>query len=131
MTTAIALQAKNMVPSVTANDLTKSLRFYTEGLGFEITDRYEIEGRLQGAMLKAGEAVLGISQDDFKKGKDRVKGLGMSLYIETDQDIVALAEKVKAAGITLTSGPEPLPWGPMGFTVTDPDGFKTTISNTM
>jgi uncharacterized glyoxalase superfamily protein PhnB len=131
VTTAIALQAKNLVPSVTANDLTKSLRFYVEGLGFEITDRYEVEGRLQGAMLKAGDAVLGISQDDFKKGKDRVKGLGMSLYIETDQDIAALAEKVKASGITLTSGPEPLPWGPMGFTVTDPDGFKTTISNSM
>jgi len=130
VSTATVLQAKDVIPSLTANDLTKSLRFYTEGLGFEITDRYDVEGRLQGAMLKAGGAVLGISQDDFKKGRDRTKGVGMGLHIETDQDIVALAEKAKAAGIVLTSGPEPLPWGPMGFTVTDPDGFKTTISNT-
>ena len=32
-------------------------------------------------------------------------------------------------GVTLTDGPGPLPWGPIGFTVTDPDGFKLTISN--
>jgi uncharacterized glyoxalase superfamily protein PhnB len=53
----------------------------------------------------------------------------MRLYLETDQDIAALAKQAKTAGITLNDGPGPLPWGPIGFTVTDPDGFKMTISN--
>ena len=51
------------------------------------------------------------------------------LYLETDQDVAALARQAKAAGITLDTEPAPLPWGPMGFTVTDHDGFKLTIAN--
>jgi uncharacterized glyoxalase superfamily protein PhnB len=78
-------------------------------------------------MLSAGEAKLGISQDDFSKGRNRVKGVGMSFYLETDQDIEELADRVKAAGIQLEKGPGPLSWGPMAFTVVDPDGFKITI----
>lgn len=127
--TTTALQARSLVPTLTVNDLAKSLRFYADGLGFEVGEKYEEGGVVKGMMMNAGGAVLGISQDDFAKGRDRVKGIGMRLYLETDQDIEALAARAKAAGITLNDGPGPLPWGPMGFTVTDPDGFKTTISN--
>jgi uncharacterized glyoxalase superfamily protein PhnB len=113
--------------SLTANDLQRSMKFYTEGLGFAVAERYETEGKLEGVMLKAGDVNLGLSQDDFAKGRDRVKGAGMSLYVETDQDIAAVARRAKQAGITLDSDPAPLPWGPTGFAVTDPDGFKITI----
>ena len=129
--TTTALQARSLVPTLTVNDLAKSLRFYTDGLGFEVGEKYEEGGVVKGMMMNAGGVVLGISQDDFAKGRDRVKGIGMRLYLETDQDIPTLAARAKAAGITLNDGPAPLPWGPMGFTVTDPDGFKTTISNPM
>jgi uncharacterized glyoxalase superfamily protein PhnB len=123
------LQAKSLMPTLTVNDLDRSIRFYTEGLGFELGEKFEENGEMKGAMINAGGATLGISQDDFAKGRDRTKGIGMRLYLETDQDIEALAGKAKAAGITLNDGPGPLPWGPIGFTVTDPDGFKMTISN--
>lgn len=122
------LQAGKLTPTLTANDVLKSLRFY-EGLGFAVTDRMEEDGKLLGVMLEAGKASLGISQDDFSKGRDRVKGVGMRLYVETDQDLEAMAEQAKSAGITLDSGPAPLPWGTLAFTVTDPDGFKLTIMN--
>jgi uncharacterized glyoxalase superfamily protein PhnB len=122
------LQAKSLMPTLTVNDLDRSIRFYTDGLGFELGEKFEENGEVKGAMINAGGATLGISQDDFAKGRDRVKGIGMRLYLETDQDIQALATRAKTAGITL-DGPGPLPWGPMGFTVTDPDGFKLTISN--
>ena len=127
MTTA-TLQAR-MMPAMTANDLQASLRFYTEGLGFSINERMEKDGKLEGVMLQAGDAHLGISQDDFAKGRDRKKGIGFRLYFETSQDIEALARKAKDAGIKIDEGPAPQPWGPVGFTVTDPDGFKLTISN--
>ncbi len=127
--TTTTLQARSLAPMLTANDLKRSLQFYTEGLGFAIEEKMEEQGELRGVMLKAGGAVLGLSQDDFGKGRDRVKGAGMRLYFETDQDVAALARQAKAAGITLNDGPGPLPWGPIGFTVTDPDGFKLTISN--
>ena len=59
------------MPSLTVNDLKASEAFFT-GLGFEIEDRWEKDGKLLGLMLKAGEARLGLSQDDGKKGMDRV-----------------------------------------------------------
>lgn len=123
------LQIRSLVPTLTVNDLKQSLKFYKDGLGFAVREEMKDEGELKGVMLEAGGVVLGLSQDDFSKGRDRVKGVGMRLYLETEQDIESLAGKAKTGGITKMDGPGPLPWGPIGFTVTDPDGFKMTISN--
>jgi len=123
------LQARSLFPALTVNDLKRSLQFYKDGLGFAVKEEMKDEGVLKGVIIEAGGVGLGLSQDDFGKGRDRIKGVGMRLYLETDQDVAALAKQAKAAGITLNDGPGPLPWGPIGFTVTDPDGFKLTISN--
>ncbi|HEU5219786.1 MAG TPA: VOC family protein, partial [Gemmatimonadales bacterium] len=63
------------------------------------------------------------------KGKDRVKGVGMGLYLVTDQELEPLAQRVREAGISFESPLAPLPWGPMGFSVRDPDGFRVTVAN--
>jgi len=128
MSTA-TLRARRLEPTLTVNDLKESIRLYTAGLGFTLGERMEEDGEVRGVMLEAGEARLGLSQDDFAKGRDRQKGVGMRLYFQTDQDLTALAKQAKAAGITIADDLAPLPWGPMGFTVVDPDGFKLTISN--
>ena len=124
-----SLQAKPMNPGITCNDLQRSLKFYTEGLGFEVTRTGDKDGKLQFAMLKAGDALLGVGQDDFAKGRDRVKGVGVRFWINTAQDVTTIATRVKAAGYKLDSEPAPLPWGPMGFTLTDPDGYLITVSH--
>ena len=123
------LMATSIAAGFTVNDLEKSIRFYTDGLGFGVEQKYEHDGQLNGVMLKAGEGRLGLSQDDFAKGRDRVKGVGMRLWIATDQDIHTLADRATAAGITLDQGPAAQPWGGTAFTVTDPDGYKLTIVN--
>jgi catechol 2,3-dioxygenase-like lactoylglutathione lyase family enzyme len=123
------LNASGSFPSFTASDLEKSLHFYTAGLGFEIAERHEEDGKLLFASVQGGNARIGIGQDDFAKGRDRVKGTGVRIWISTDQDIHAIAARAKAAGITLDADPAPLPWGPMAFAVRDPDGFNLTISN--
>ena len=127
MTTA-TLKTRRLMPTLTVNDLARSVPFYT-GLGFSVSEEMKEDGELNGVMLEAGEAHLGLSQDDFAKGRNRLKGVGMRLYLETDQDVAGLARQAKAAGVTLDGEPAPLPWGPMAFTVTDPDGFKVTIAN--
>jgi catechol 2,3-dioxygenase-like lactoylglutathione lyase family enzyme len=123
------LSARSLAPGLTCNDLRKSRHFYVDGLGFAVEQESEMDGEVRFFMLKAGNARLGIGQDDFAKGRDRVKGTGMRIWIGTDQDIHAIAARVKAAGYALDQEPEPLPWGPLGFAVTDPDGFKLTIAN--
>ena len=120
------LNAVGLAPILTVDDLQKSIGFY-EGLGFGLEQRYEQDGKLMGVMLRAGEARLNLTQDDWAKGRDRAKGVGFSLYILTTQDIDDLAAKVKAAGVRLDRGPEDMPWG-RSIAATDPDGFKVTIS---
>jgi catechol 2,3-dioxygenase-like lactoylglutathione lyase family enzyme len=128
---ATALRIKTLTAGFTVNDLQKSLKFYRDGLGFTVGHEYKDDkGVVKGCMLEAGGGSgIAISQDDFAKGRDRVKGVGVRLYIDTDQDIAALAATAKSAGIKLDEGPGPLPWGPTGFTVTDLDGYKLTIAN--
>ncbi len=130
MTTTVEtpLQAKTLSLSFTVNDLQRSIGFF-EGLGFGIEDRWEENGALIGVMLRAGEARIGLSQDDWKKGRDRVKGVGMRLFIGTTQDVDQLASRARDAGITLDMEPHDTEWGTRAFEVTEPSGFKVTISS--
>jgi uncharacterized glyoxalase superfamily protein PhnB len=80
-------------------------------------------------MLKAGNARLGLSQDDGKKGRDRVKGVGMRLYIEANDNIDQVAARAKAAGLKLKSEPHDSEWGNRAFEVEEPSGFLLTIGS--
>ncbi len=126
---ADTLHASGTSPNVTVSDLQRSLKFYTDGLGFEIEHPGEVNGVIRYYVLKAGDARFGIGQDDFAKGRERVKGVGVRFWLYTTQDITKLAERATKAGITLHEGPAPLPWGPMAFAVVDPDGYQLTIAN--
>lgn len=127
-TTQTTLKATSVMPSLTVDDLSKSLEFFA-GLGFEVEDRWEQDGKLLGAMLKAGTARLGLTQEDWKKGQDRVKGLGIRIYIEATDDIDQVAARAKAAGIALVKEPHDTEWGARAFEVTDPSGFLLTIAS--
>jgi uncharacterized glyoxalase superfamily protein PhnB len=122
------LQAKTLSPTLTVNNLQQSLAFF-EGLGFGIDERWEENGILLGVMLRAGEARINLSQDDWKKGRDRQKGAGMRIYVSTAQNIDQLAADAKKAGIALDAEPHDTPWGTRAFEVTEPSGFRLTISS--
>jgi uncharacterized glyoxalase superfamily protein PhnB len=120
------LRATSLMPSLTVNDLNQSLKFF-ETLGFQIEDRWEENGKLLGAMLKANDVHIGLSQDDGKKGVNRQKGVGMRLYFEAKSDVDQLAADVKAAGIPLKGEPHDTEWGSRAFDVMEPSGFLLTI----
>ena len=129
-TTETPLQVKELMPSLTVDDLQKSIAFF-EGLGFAVDERWEDGGVLRGATLRSGEFDLGLSQDDWKKGRDRQKGVGVRFYMSTTQDIDQLATRARKAGIALDSEPHDTDWGSRAFDVTEPSGFKVTISSQM
>jgi uncharacterized glyoxalase superfamily protein PhnB len=122
------MQGMSIMPSLTVNNLQESLDFFA-GLGFEVEDRWEENGVVLGAMLKAGAARIGLSQDDGKKGTDRKKGVGMRLYVEAGGDIDQIAARAKTAGVKLASEPHDTEWGARAFEVTDPSGFLFTIAS--
>ena len=126
-TTQEALQISTVAPSFTVDDLQESIRFY-EALGFTVSERWEDKGTLQGVMLRAGKTEIGLSQDDWKKGRDRKKGIGVRLSISTTRvDVDEIAKRARNAGITLTLDPHDTEWKSRAFEVTDPSGFLLTI----
>jgi catechol 2,3-dioxygenase-like lactoylglutathione lyase family enzyme len=122
-----SLRLRSVTPTFTVNDIEASLRWYRDGLGFFLAERWEEGGRLQGIMLKAGTCEFGLSQDDFSKGRDRAKGVGFRLWCDTTQDVDAIAARLKAFGGTIIEPPGER-YDTYGFTAQDPDGFKVTIT---
>jgi uncharacterized glyoxalase superfamily protein PhnB len=116
------------MPSLTVDNVQKSVDFFS-ALGFEVEERWEENGALLGVMLKAGQARLGLSQDDGKKGTNRTKGVGLRIYIEANDDIDQVAARAKAAGVKLVKEPHDTDWGSRAFEVTEPSGFALTITS--
>lgn len=121
-----ALQGKHLTASLTVDDVQKSIKFF-EGLGFGIHEKWEKDGKLLGAMMKAGDVEIGVGQDDWAKGRDRKKGEGFGLYIRTAQDVDELAKRAKENGVTVSLEPHDTAWGARAFQVLEPTGFRITI----
>ena len=126
MATQEAVQISAIIPTITVDDLQKSIAFY-EVLGFTVDERWEDKGMLLGVMLRAGNSQIGLNQDDWQKGRDRKKGIGVRLSLSTPQNVDEIAKRAKSAGIPLKSEPHDTEWKSRAFEVVDPSGFLLTI----
>ena len=125
-----SLRLRDLSAGLTVNDLQESIRFYTEGLGFFVEEEWKgPDGVVRGVRLRAGRCDLNLSQDDLGKGRDRVKGVGLRLWLSTIQDLDELAERARSAGIKLDHEPKEMSWGQRVMSLTDPDGFQISIAN--
>ncbi|HEV8241648.1 MAG TPA: VOC family protein [Thermoanaerobaculia bacterium] len=114
--------------ALTADDVERSVKFWVDGVGFHVKDRWEEDGKLRGVEMIAGACMIGLSQDDWAKGRSRTKGVGISVYAEASQSVDALAERLRSRGVDF-KGPETNPWGWRQVVLTDPDGFRLTVYN--
>ncbi len=121
-------RARGLTPSLTVNDLKQSLAWYETVLGFTVEDRWEADGALRGVELKAGNTRLMLNQDDWARGRERLKGEGFRLWFETAQNLDALAAEITARGGRLDHEPRTMPWGDRAMALTDPDGYRLTIA---
>jgi uncharacterized glyoxalase superfamily protein PhnB len=117
---------RSVAPGFTTNDVEKSIAWYRDVLGFAVQQRWENDGKLLGAEMRCGNVTFNLGQDDWKMGRDRVKGTGMRMYITTGPKIDQLADRIKARGGSLTQEPKD-EWGMRTFGIDDPDGFKITF----
>lgn len=124
-----ALNGTALMASLTVKDLKQSLAWYADVVGFEVEQRMEHEGQLRAAAIKAGAVRMLLNQDDGGRGWDRVKGEGFSLTIVTNQRVDDIAKRIKSQGGTLDSEPADMPWGARMFRITDPDGYRLSISS--
>ena len=123
------LRLRSVEPSLTVNDLLRSLAWYRDVLGFTEDERWEHDGKLAGVSVTAGTVTINLAQDDWARGADRKKGEGFRLYLNTVQDVDEIATSIKSRGGMLDSEPKDMPWGARVFQLADPDGFKLTISS--
>ncbi len=126
-----SLRLRAVMPTLTVNDIHASIEFYRDVLGFIVVDTIEHEGTLVGASVRAGTVDILLGQDDFAKGRNRSKGVGTRLYCVTHQDVDEVAAAIQSRGGQLDSEPQDQPWGTRDFAVTDPDGYKLSISSPM
>ncbi len=122
------LRLRSVMPMLTVNDIQASIAWYRDVLGFILVEEYKMEGEVRGARLRAGTVEILINQDDFAKGRDRKKGVGLRLYCMTAQEIDQLAAAIRERGGTLAQEPQDQPWGARDFAIADPDGFNISIS---
>ena len=116
----------SVAPGFTANDAAASVKWYCDVLGFTVKERWEHDGQFHGAQIASGAVTINIGQDDWKLGRDRVKGQGTRMYIMTGTGIDQYASAIKARGGRLDQEPQD-GWGMRTFSITDPDGFKLTF----
>jgi catechol 2,3-dioxygenase-like lactoylglutathione lyase family enzyme len=121
-----SLRLRSITPTYTVNDVERSVAWYRDGLGFFVGERWEEAGRLQGVTLKAGTCEFGLSQDDFSKGRDRMKGIGFRIWCFTSQDVDGIAARLRAFGGKIVEEPGKR-MDSYSFTAEDPDGFKISI----
>jgi lactoylglutathione lyase len=123
-----SLTLSDASPSLTVNDLERSLAWYRDVLGFVVEETWKDGGKVVGVSLRAGDVSFVIGQDDWKKGRDRKKGEGFRIFCMTKKNIDDLAKRIEAKGGRLDHGPTDEPWGVRDISLTDPDGFKITIA---
>jgi lactoylglutathione lyase len=127
-----ALALRSASPSLTVNDLEKSLAFYRDVLGFDVEETWKDDaGNVRGMSLNAGGVSFMIGQDDWKKGRDRKKGEGFRIFCETKTSVDDIAKRIESKGGRLDQGPTNQPWGMRDISLTDPDGFKITIARNL
>ena len=118
-------------------DLEKSLKFYRDGLGFEVVKRDDYpDGKFTLVFLRAGGDVGGASDNvpmielthnwDRKEPYDLGTAFG-HLAIGVD-DIYGICEKLAAAGVKVPRPPGPVKGGTTVIAfIEDPDGYKIEL----
>ena len=116
---------KQAVPFFAVASLEESLRFYVDGLGFEMTLRWIDEGKLRWCWLELGGAAL-MLQEYRKEGHDSwvpesKVGVGVTVCFICN-DALAIYREVTSRGMEASK-----PFVGNGMWVTslsDPDGYR-------
>ena len=120
-----APNVKQAVPFFAVTNMEESLRFYTEGLGCEMTNKWIDEGKLRWCWLRIGGASL-MLQEIWQDGPhawtpEGKLGVGVSVCFICN-DALAIYHEAKSRGV---EGARPFVGNGMWVvSLTDPDGYR-------
>src|SRR5579872_5179126 len=119
-----------VVPFLWVDDMERSLRFYVDGLGFEVRNRWTPEGKLRWCRLELGGSAMMLREfwrDGHHAGRPEGRlGQGMSLCF-TCRDALAIYREAIGRGLTAS---EPEVGNRMWVTsLADPDGYALSFES--
>ena len=127
MTDSVAPQhnVKQAVPFFCIEDMERSLRYYVDGLGFTMTNKWVVNGEIRWCWLQLGGAAL-MLQNCAKKMLNEMPpggklGQGVSIWFQCE-DAISIYRDVKSRGIE-ASEPQ-VRNGLWDTMLSDPDGYR-------
>jgi lactoylglutathione lyase len=109
------------VPFLMITNMEASLRFYTEGLGFEKTREWTPDGKIRWCWLQLGGAALMLQEYVPARTPTSKLGEGVSICFQC-KDALAIYHDALSRGLTPR---QPFVGNAMWVTIlTDPDGYK-------
>ena len=122
---------KNIIPALAVADIEKSVEFYSEVLGFDVTFTLPGEdGKLVHASIQRGESMVMFGKLDASNPHNQGQlGAGVALYatVAENEDIDAYFLQVMDAGATVIQEPTDQFWGSRDWIIADPDGYLLWI----
>jgi uncharacterized glyoxalase superfamily protein PhnB len=122
---AAAPNVRQAVPFLWVENIDASLRYYIDGLGFEMKNKWEPEGKLRWCWLRLGGAAI-MLQEFWKEGPHEGRpegtlGQGVSICFQC-ADALAIYRSVTSRGI---EAKRPFVGNSMWVTsLVDPDGYR-------
>lgn len=112
---------RDAFPILVVADMPRSLGFYRDLLGFELTYAFPPDGDPQFASLAIDGGKLGLGAGD-----EPVESGSTAIWLYTDDVDAAIAE-LAGAGVPVVAEPADQPWGERVASVADPDGYVVHI----
>jgi catechol 2,3-dioxygenase-like lactoylglutathione lyase family enzyme len=111
---------------VYVRDVTQSLRFYSDLLGFKVIETFQGRNAPVYARLRPGPGRTTIALHMLEPGKTVAESQGVRLYFET-KNLDRICKNLEAGGVQLTQAPKMMPWGWKHAYVNDPDGHEVSL----
>lgn len=116
-------------PLLNVADVEASLGFWRDLIGFEVTDRYEPEGKLMYASLQSGETRLMLNGrgGDPAARRARPHYTEVVIYMAVPS-VRALAAELRSRGFAVPD-PEAQAYGLDEICIRDPDGYEIAFTS--
>jgi lactoylglutathione lyase len=114
-----------VVPFLGVSSMERSLRYYVDGLGFTIKNKWAVDGSVRWCRLSLGGAALMLQEfakeGDHSRAPQGKLGEGVSLCFQCE-DAIAIYHEVTSCGIQAS---EPQVGNAMwNISLSDPDGYR-------
>jgi uncharacterized glyoxalase superfamily protein PhnB len=113
---------RELVPLLFVQDILRSAAFYQERLGFELTQKWEPDGKLGWCRLARDGSAVMLQQANDEDGPPAGRGRGVCFYFNCD-DVQAIFAEITERGLTIQP-PVAAFYGLNQVFVTDPDGYE-------